>query len=189
MSATKVTQVLMDEHRAIEQMLDTVDRAATRVERGEPVSPTLFVDAASFFSNFADRCHHRKEEKHLFPTLQRRGIPAQGGPIEVMLKEHQQGRAYIRLLREEAQKYAEGTLQDPTILVQAVHDYVNLLRAHIQKEDRILFNLADQVLSPEDQRELVEACERVEQEEMGPGEHERYHAMIEQLGRELSHTA
>lgn len=183
MEATRISQVLMDEHRGIERMLDIVDRAAAQVERGNPVPPELFVDAATFFSSFADHCHHTKEEKHLFPALVRHGIESEGGPVGVMLSEHQQGRAYIRLMREEGHKYANGTLQDPTVLVDAVRGYVYLLRQHILKEERILFRLADELLPPEEQRELLEACERVEREEMGEGEHERFHAMIGELER------
>ncbi len=183
MEATRISQVLMGEHRGIERMLDVVDHAAARVERGDPVPPTLFVDAATFFSSFADRCHHTKEEKHLFPALEKKGVAVEGGPIGAMLREHDQGRAYIRIMREEGRKYAEGTLADPDLLVDAVRGYVSLLRQHILKEDRILFRLSDRVLAPADQQELLAACERVEREEMGEGEHERFHAMIDELER------
>ena len=183
MEATRISQVLMAEHRGIERMLDVVDHAAARVERGDPVPPSLFADAATFFSSFADRCHHAKEEKHLFPGLEKRGVAVEGGPIGAMLQEHRQGRAYIRIMREEGQKYAEGTLADPDLLVDAVRAYVSLLRQHILKEDRILFRLSDQVLTPADQQELLEACECVEREEMGEGQHERFHAMIDELER------
>jgi hemerythrin-like domain-containing protein len=185
MAATRISQVLMTEHRGIERMLDVVDRAAAQVERGNPVPADLFVDAGRFFSSFADHCHHTKEEKHLFPALQARGVPVEGGPIGVMLAEHDQGRAYVRLIREEGRRYAEGTLQDPKLLVDAVRGYVSLLRQHIQKEDHILFALSDRLLSPSDQQALLEACERVEREEMGEGEHERFHAMIDELEREM----
>lgn len=183
MAATRISEVLSDEHRGIERMLDIVDHAAADVERGVAVPPGLFADAAAFFSSFADRCHHSKEEKHLFPALERRGIPREGGPIGQMLAEHEQGRAYIRIMRQEGEKYAQGTLADPDLLVEAVRGYVNLLRQHILKEDRILFRMSDEALTPQDQQELLEACERVEREEMGEGEHERYHAMIEELER------
>ena len=177
----RATDILMNEHRGIERMLNVVEEAARRVERGEPVPPTLFVDAATFFRNFADRCHHAKEEKHLFTAMAQRGIPVAGGPIGAMLAEHDQGRAYVRTMREEGEKYAQGTLADPRKLIAAVYGYVGLLRQHIFKEDRILYPMGNQVLTPADQEALVEACERVEREEIGVGEHERYHAMIEQL--------
>jgi len=183
----KTTNILMAEHRGIERMLNVVDQAAGRVERGEPVPPRLFVDAAAFFASFADRCHHAKEERLLFMRMAERGIPVEGGPIGVMLAEHEQGRAQVRIMREEGERYAQGTLQDTSRLVAAVHEYVRLLGQHIMKEDRILYPMAEQVLTPEDQRDLVEGCERVEREEMGVGEHERFHAMIDELEGIMAH--
>ena len=181
MAEQRITRVLMDEHRVIERMLDVVAEAATRLERGEAVAPNLFAEAGAFFAEFADRCHHHKEEGELFPAMERRGVPGEGGPIGVMLHEHDQGRGYVRIIRAEGQKYAEGTLADPQLLVDAVHDYVDLLRQHILKEDRILYPMADQVLTGEDQKALWEAAERIEREEMGAGEHERWHAVVEEL--------
>ena len=181
MEHTSATDVLKAEHRGIERMLSVVERGAERLQRGEPVPQALFAEAGEFFKHFADRCHHGKEEAHLFPALERRGVPSAGGPIGQMLAEHDQGRAYVRTLREEGRRYAEGTLGDPGELIAAARGYVALLRAPIRKEDGVLFPLADRLLTPEEQAALVEAFDRVESEEMGAGEHERYHAMIDEL--------
>jgi len=166
MEHPNATDILKSEHRGIERMLDVVERAAERLQQGEPVPPALFAQAGEFFAHFADRCHHGKEEAHLFPALQRRGVPSAGGPIGQMLAEHDQGRAYVRTLREEARRHAEGTLADPGELVAAAHGYVTLLRA------RAGVGL---------QRVAPRHAGRVESQEMGAGEHERYHAMIDEL--------
>jgi hemerythrin-like domain-containing protein len=52
-----------------------------------------------------------------------------------------------------------------------------MLRAHIDKENSILYPIADRVFTAEDQQELMEAFDRVEAEEMGEGTHERYHQL------------
>lgn len=182
-----VTDILKKEHRGIERMLNVVEEAALRLERGDSVPKELFAQAAEFFSHFADRCHHGKEEKQLFPLMERRGVPSNGGPIGVMLQEHTIGRGYIRAMREESQKLAASALRNPRELLGAVRGYVDLLRQHIQKEDNILFHMADQVLTAQDQKDLAEAFDRVEREEMGVGEHERYHAMIDEMEDTLLH--
>ena len=41
----------------------------------------LFRDAVDFVRNFADRCHHAKEEGNLCPRLEARGLPSQDGPV------------------------------------------------------------------------------------------------------------
>ena len=53
-----------------------------------------------FLKEFADKCHHGKEEGLLFPAMVAAGIPDKGGPIGVMLAEHTQGRQFIRDMEE-----------------------------------------------------------------------------------------
>ena len=176
----QATQVLRDEHEGILAMLAVVESAAYRLRDGNSVSPELFTDAVGFFRNFADGCHHGKEELELFPKLAERGIPNEGGPIGVMLTEHDQGRALIRGMSEAAESYAKGDQSAVPALVKNALGYVKLLREHIDKENGVLFAMADQVLSEDEQNKLYDAFEEIERTRTGPGEHERYHAMIAQ---------
>lgn len=167
----------MNEHRVIERMLGVVDRACDRIEKGQEVEQELFVSAADFFKNFADKCHHSKEEKLLFEKMQERGVSGEVGPIAVMLREHQDGRAHVKRIAElSAAKMSKKTTEG---LVKASRLYVDLLSKHIQKEDNILYPMANQILTKEDQEELENGFEEVEEKVMGPGVHERYHNMIE----------
>ncbi len=174
----KATQVLRGEHEGILAMLAVVEAAAYRLRDGKSVPPDLMVNAVDFFRNFADKCHHSKEEKELFPTLIEHGLPNEGGPVGVMLEEHDQGRAFIRGMSEAAAKYAKGDTSARDALVSNTLGYVKLLREHIEKENAMLFPMADSVFNDLEQGELYDAFERIEAEEMGAGVHERYHAMI-----------
>ena len=187
------TNDLRTEHRAIERMLAVLEAAAQRLERGERVRPEVFRQAVDFVRNFADRCHHGKEEQNLFPRLEARGVPRQGGPIGVLLFEHDQGRAYVGTIAAAIDAYeADGQSAAPVIAENA-RGYVDLLRQHIAKEDNVLFPMADRVLTAADQAELEQSFERIETEVMGPGVHERYHRLLDDLERELglvgAHTA
>ena len=179
------TETLMHEHEIILMVLDAAEREVRRMQETDAVRTERLEQMVDFFRNFADRCHHAKEEKLLFQAMAQRGIPVAGGPIGVMLAEHDQGRAYVRTIAEEGARYAAGDLADSKPLVEAVKGYVTLLRQHIFKEDQILYPMAEQVLPVEAQHNLAQAFERVGREEMGPGEHERYHALIETLERAL----
>ena len=77
------TQVLMDEHRGIELMLAALEREAPSLESGTGAAVELYETGVDCLRNFADRCHHYKEEQLLFPLLIDRGIPSAGGPIGV----------------------------------------------------------------------------------------------------------
>ena len=190
----QATDILMSEHRVIERVITSLETAAARLERGENVPPGFFLDAAGFVTGFADGCHHKKEEGVFFPTLVANGLPQRTGPIAVMLAEHEQGRVYIRGLREaalslEALGPAAGPAAGPTAARQAVvanaQGYARLLRAHIAKEDGVLFPMAAEVIPAAKQAAVVEEFERVEHEETGEGVHEKYLALADRLEQEV----
>jgi hemerythrin-like domain-containing protein len=134
-----------------------------------------------FFRNFADRCHHSKEEKLLFVKMEERGMPVEGGPIAVMLYEHDEGRRLTRTIAEALPLATNGDRRASAAVAQNLLAYVRFLRAHIHKEDNVLYPMADRLLTAEDQRELMEAFSRVEAEEMGEGVHEKYHQLAHKL--------
>ena len=170
----KATEILMAEHRVIERVLTALERAAARMERDQTTRPGFFLDAADFIKGFADGCHHRKEEGVLFKTMAANGMPTQGGPIGVMLAEHEQGRAYTRAMRAAAERLAAGDASARREVIQNARGYAALLRQHIAKEDGILFSIADQVIPLTDQAQVAEDFEQVEHEETGEGVHEKY---------------
>lgn len=178
------TEELKEEHRVIERMLDIVWKACEGLDKGKDVDPALFVGAAEFFKNFADKCHHSKEEKLLFEKMIARGVPRTSGPIAVMLIEHEDGRAHVRKIADLSS--GKPTPQAKKQLIGAARGYVRLLSAHIEKEDNILYPMADNLLREEDQEELERGFEGVERDVMGPGVHEKYHKMIEKWEEKYS---
>ncbi len=98
-----------------------------------------------------------------------------------MLGEHETGRAEIRAMDEALGRYRAGDSAALSDLAGAARRYIALLRQHIAKEDQVLFQMADRVLSPEEQVQLTADFDRVEQDVMGEGTHERYHRMLDSL--------
>jgi len=179
----KTIDILMDEHRVIERVLDVLEKGATRLQAGDAVSPDFFVGAADFIRGFADGCHHRKEEGVLFEVMVERGMPKEGGPIGVMLSEHEEARRLTRGMREGAEQMAAGDSDAARRVAGFALDYVALLRQHIQKEDNVLFPMAGQFIAPADEAAVLERYETVEREESGEGAHEEYVALAEKLRR------
>jgi hemerythrin-like domain-containing protein len=179
------TNELRTEHRAIERMLAILEAAARRLEQGERVRPEVFRQSVDFVRSFADRCHHAKEEENLFPRMEARGVPRQGGPIGVMLFEHEEGRTFVGAIAGAIDAYESDGLSAAGVIAENARGYVDLLRGHIAKEDNVLFPMADRVLTPTDQAELEQRFEQIETERMGPGVHERYHQLLDELEREL----
>jgi hemerythrin-like domain-containing protein len=179
----KATKILMDEHRVIERVLDALEATADRLDQGETIDPAFFLDAAEFIRGFADGCHHHKEEGVLFVAMNAAGMPTEAGPIGVMLAEHEQARALTRALREGAARMKSGDRAAAAQVLNAARGYVRLLRQHIQKEDRILFPMADQIIPTAQHARVEEEFDRVEREESGADAHTKYHALAEQLER------
>lgn len=180
----KATEILIDEHKVIGRVLDSLVEAVQASAAGKSVRPGFFIDAADFIRGFADGCHHRKEENVLFKAMGASGVLVQGGPIGVMLDEHEQGRQFTRAMRAGAEKWQAGQQAGQVETLQAARQYVDLLRQHILKENNVLFPMADRFISLKDQNQVVEDFERVEHEETGAGIHEKYLALAEALASE-----
>lgn len=177
----KATEILMAEHRVIERVIAAIEAGANRVEGGGDIKPAFFLDAAEFITGFADGCHHKKEEGVLFRAITESGVAEKGGPVGVMLAEHEQGRQFTRGMRAAAERLSAGDLAAREALVANARGYAALLRQHILKEDHILFPLADRVIPPEQYEAVAEGFEHVEHEETGEGVHEKYLALAEKL--------
>jgi len=183
------TQVLRKEHDAILKMLGVTDLVAQKLDRREAVAPETLSGLLEFFRLFADTCHHGKEEDLLFPMLEKKGLPRAGGPIGVMLWEHDKGRALIREMASAAEAYRSGDAASGPRWALAATGYADLLREHIMKENEILFVMAQRMLSDAEQRELAAAFDKVEVEKMGAGTHERLHALMDKLVAEFTPAA
>jgi hemerythrin-like domain-containing protein len=177
----EATDILMSEHRVIERVLTVMEKAVEALSNNGTVKPDFFLDAADFIKGFADGCHHAKEEKVLFEAMVKAGVPKAGGPVGMMLLEHEQGRAFVRAMRAGAEKWQTGDDAGRKEVTDAAAGYVDLLRAHIYKEDQILFPLADQVILPAAQLQVAVDFERIEHEETGEGVHEKYLALADKL--------
>ena len=164
----KATDILRQEHELILVMLQVLDAACARMEEGEKVNPEYLAEMVDFIKNFADRCHHAKEEKFLFPALRLTGIGHENGPIGVMLAEHAEGRFFAKGMGEALEELRAGDSVAAGKFIADAGGYVKLLDGHIMKENNILFRMADERLADNQQKELLKEFDRVEREEIGP---------------------
>ena len=97
-AAVTATGALRDEHRVILKALDVLEAATDRLAAGSPVPEAAWSALLDWCVHFADARHHAKEERLLFPALEAGGLGS-GGPIAVMLEEHEMGRRLVRGMR------------------------------------------------------------------------------------------
>jgi len=176
----KPTEILKKEHKVIKVVLDILDAIVSDIAAQKPVNLQHLEKIVDFIQTFADKCHHGKEQDLLFPAMEESGIPRDGGPIGVMLEEHNIGRNYVSQLAKAIVNYKDGNKKSLNDIAENASGYVSLLRQHIDKEDNILYGMADMHLNKSTEKKLIEEFEKVE-EKMGKGIHEKYHRLVEQL--------
>jgi hemerythrin-like domain-containing protein len=177
----KATEILMQEHRLIGKVLDYLEEAAGRLEDGEEIDPDFFIDSAEFIAGFADGSHHRKEEDILFVAMTANDMPADAGPVAVMLHEHEEGRRFTAGFRSAAEQVKEGDLSAVTDVVRNVFDYVNLLRDHIIKEENVLFPMAEQIIDGGTMQRVAREFEKIVTQDKENGTLTKYEALAEKL--------
>jgi hemerythrin-like domain-containing protein len=175
--AMKTIDTLRDEHNGVLYVLDQLERAVSAAERGVPLPADVFVDIQEFFAIFVDKCHHGKEEAELFPRL----TSADGRAlVERLEAEHVTGRRLAAAYASATEAYQPGVAASGTRLAETARAYAAFLRSHIAVETEQLFPVVETLV--EQDQDLVDAFERVEEEQIGPGTHERLHGMIDGLG-------
>jgi len=154
------SEILILEHDTIKRVLAVLQNLARRARDGDGWEIDSFRSCVEFFRNFADAFHHAKEEDLLFPALENRGIPRDGGPIAVMLMEHVRGREFVKQIADALEGVQNEDEAAREQLLHAADEFFGLLPHHIYKEDNILYPMGDNVLTEEDQGKLhTQYCE------------------------------
>jgi hemerythrin-like domain-containing protein len=175
---SKAIDDLRNEHDAILSALGILDAMTAKLGGKHPPTGEDLLGFLGFLKEFADKCHHGKEEGILFPALTKAGIPEQGGPTGQMLAEHVEGRAFIK-----GMEAAIGASVDNRAFSEAAGGYSRLLRSHIEKENRVLFPTAERVLPAPELDGIFERFEQHEETVIGHGRHEQLHALLKDLKR------
>lgn len=177
---TNVTAVMSEEHQLILRMIALVEKNAALAEEGRFSDWNFFLEGAiPFIREYADRFHHAKEEDVLFKALVANGMPKENSPVAAMLMAHDQGRAFVRGMEQAAQKALAGeeTKEVIATLAENARGYAALLRDHIDKEDNILYPLAERVLPETLRPAMVDAY--AASEAKTPGLEEKYRRLVE----------
>jgi hemerythrin-like domain-containing protein len=180
----KSTKLLMADHEIILQALHVLDAMNTEIQQGKDVDHQDIRSLLTFLREFADGCHHVKEEAIFFPALMQAGMSLQEGPLQVMNYEHERGRALTAAM----QNAVDHSRMDDFLTYSG--RYVKLLSEHIEKENRVLFDRADQILSDDEDERVAEAFEHFETNIVGMSAHERLQHLIEvEASKYLTATA
>lgn len=147
------TGLLRHEHELITRALLLLEREAKALEQGTATARGRLTQLTEFIREFADRRHHGKEEDVLFVAMEEAGLPRDAGPLAMMRLEHDQGRALVRTM-------VSG---DDAAAAKAARDFARLLASHIQKENGVLYPMAEQIIPPDAIKRMMRRFAEVEE--------------------------
>ena len=177
----ELTKSLIEEHKLIKQLIDILENFANQLEKGEDVKPSIFEQSTDFIRNFADKFHHAKEEDILFKELVKKGMPEKGSPVEAMLIEHDQGREFVRGIINATKDLKTGNKKAAKEIIQNARGYIGLLREHIDKEDNILYPLAERIFTNEEKDKQIHKFKIAELKKGGKAKVRKYSKLVMSL--------
>lgn len=157
------TEILRAEHENVLQKLDALEEVINYLEKKEAVSTRLKELASFFDTDFL--VHFSKEEDALFPELEM-FIPREHGPVGVMLIEHEELKKTNAEFQRGLSEYLgdSGGLEGRIKIQRYGAHFIGVLRDHIDKEDNILFMMADMHLDPEQRNKVLRLFAEIEKQ-------------------------
>ena len=172
---SEAVQILMDEHKAVLQVVVEFEQAVETYKRKQfNLTDEINASFSKFFKCFDEELlpHNRKEEKTLFPILNKRLLMAgehskgkkQLTAIDVMEDDHvkfiQLGALSFNLLGLSTRIIDE---QSRFFILNAAYEtsreLTDLIKLHVFREDETLFPIAQKYLSEEELKAVYEEME------------------------------
>ena len=176
------TEVMVKQHANISRMLKVIKEICCGILEGAEIDQKEFAEILDFIRRYADGHHHRREELVLFPEMvdhleEVASIIIKHG----MLVEHDLIRAHVRALDEALKLYAQEpkTEYKLQILTEAMA-YANRLQQHVEKENNVVYPLADRGLSDDIKAKIDQTVKDMEAEE-GPDFAKGYMDLLDRL--------
>ncbi|MDR3652840.1 MAG: hemerythrin domain-containing protein [Paludibacter sp.] len=171
------TQNLENDHVYILRLIDVMEKMVINCETNTSHMELV----VSLIQHYADGFHHAKEENLLFPLLVQKGFSNEQGPVSVMLHDHAEGRNFVKKLSNGISLFKAGNVSALPEIYHNMQGYIDLLRAHIGKENNVLFRMADKALNEAEQEELLNKFAKVEIANYTNGQIQKFITDIEGL--------
>lgn len=170
---------LTHEHHYILKVVHGLSTIDQELEAGRAPDLARLRNIVAFMREFADQCHHAKEEAILFPAMEDKGVPHCGCPLEALRREHVLGRERVGTLAAAIDALQGGDETAPAAARSAIAGIQQLYPNHIWKEDEMVFPMAQRLFT---EAELEALGARFEQAEIDIGQdHDRFVAFADEM--------
>jgi hemerythrin-like domain-containing protein len=171
---------LHEDHELITRMITVLEALNAGLADRRADAAVDLREAIRFVRGFADKCHHGKEERALFPLIAGKNATVARMPVRILTSEHEAGRILISRLENSLSGLEAGDERATAEASEAITLYTTMLRKHIAKEEDIVFPLAQTMITDGEAAALEEQFTAIEAE-MGPQAHELYRGIVESL--------
>jgi len=180
MHYTRWDDWLVAEHEMIERSMAVLKNCLDHIDASLK-HPRQMLRAIDFLLEFGDKVHNRKEEEFLFPLMQTRGVPVAGGPVGVMLQEHEMERDLLVWMAGQVSAHAKSQPDQRQEFCRKGYEYLKIRAEHIWKENDILYNLARKVLNQQDEADLLASFQDLNEATYGEDATEKFNRMLNEV--------
>ena len=175
---------LRREHDAVYAFVEVLNLASKTLREGGRPAREFFDEAVEFARDYVDRYHHGKEEMQAFVLLAQRQSGRLDGMIDTLRQQHERGRQNINGIASRLEAYERGDEIAAREIADEIEDYTTMLAEHAYREDSVLFPMASEILTEEDDRALLVAFARVD-ERFGPRFMEDHAELVRMMRRRV----
>jgi len=180
---TRWDDFLVSEHEMIERAMAVLKNNLEKIESAVK-TPLQMQRALDFLLEFGDKMHNTKEEKFLFPLMAQKGLPVEGGPIGVMLMEHDAERNLLQKMTADLPSLAEATPAARQKFAAEGFEYLKIRAEHIWKENDVLYAMGRKVFSDDDNTGLLKEFKILDQQTYGDNARLHYEQMLAEVEKD-----
>jgi DUF438 domain-containing protein len=177
---TRWDDFLVAEHEMIERAMAALKSNLEKIDEAVK-APLQMQRAIDFLLEFGDKMHNTKEERFLFPLMGQKGLPVEGGPLGVMLMEHDAERKLLGRMIAELPNLAEATAAARQKFAAEGFEYLTIRAEHIWKENDVLYPMGRKVISEEENVTLLKEFKTLDKQTYGDTARQHYEQMLAEV--------
>jgi len=175
------TENLIKEHEEINELLDIMSKIALKIKSKDVFYPNDVEEIIDYLIIIIENSHHGKEDDVFYPELISSGIPKETAPLSIINYEHTLANRYLKDISSCVVNCKIGNDFSGELLADSLTNYVVVIKNHIQREEEIIFPIANEVLSSEKQNEISQRFEDIEQKNISLSFFDRFNKLLKKL--------
>jgi len=175
------TENLINEHKKINELLDIMSKIALKIKSKDVFYPNDVEEVVKYLINIIENSHHGKEDDVFYPELISSGIPKETAPLSIINYEHLISVNYLKDISSCVVNCKIGNDFSGELLADSLTNYVIAIKNHIQREEEIVFPIANEVFSIEKQNDILQRFEIIEQKYISNSFNDQFDELLNKI--------